>query len=109
MWKVSILAVVFGAVILVGAIGTMYQIYRMTEADAKARGLKHPRFWGLFAMNGNNSGGLLLYLLGRRKFPVIDQNETVCGEIEARKKKAGIGLLFLVIGGIGMIASLFLG
>lgn len=47
MWKVSVLAVVFGAVILVGAIGTMYQIYRMMEADAKARGLKHPRFWGL--------------------------------------------------------------
>lgn len=109
MWKVSVLAVVFGAVILVGAVGTMYQIYRMVEADAKARGLKHLGFWGLLAMNGNNSSGLLLYLLGRRKFPVIDQNETVRSEIEVRKKKAGIGLIFLVIGGIGMIAFLFLG
>ena len=29
------------------------------------------RLWGLFAINGNNSSGLL-YLLGRRKYPIKD-------------------------------------
>lgn len=103
-----VLAVVSGAIALVGAINTALQIYKMTEIDARARGLKHPRFWAFIAMNGNNSSGLLLYLLGRRKFPLIGMSEADQKEMDTRKKRAGAGLVFIVIGGIGLIVYIFL-
>ena len=59
-----VLAVICGAVALVGAFCVVFQIYQMTVIDATARGLKHPKFWGVFTMNGNNSSGLLMYLIG---------------------------------------------
>lgn len=68
----NVLFVICMAVALVGAIETTYQIYKLTVLDASSRGLKHPRLWGLLATNGNNSSGLLLYLLGRRKYPIKD-------------------------------------
>lgn len=104
--KIIILAVVSGAVLVVGTFETIYQIYRITVIDATARGLKHPKFWGLFAMNGNNSSGLLLYLIGRRKYPLIDLSSESQAEIERRKKAAGIGLVFLAIGAIGLVISI---
>ncbi|MFR8065108.1 MAG: hypothetical protein ACLU7C_12215, partial [Thomasclavelia spiroformis] len=66
----SVLAVIFIAVAIVGAIETVYQIYQLTVIDATIRGLKHPKLWGLLASNGNNSSGLLLYLIGRRNYPI---------------------------------------
>ena len=55
--------------------------------DAAARGLKHPKLWGLLAANGNNSSGLLLYLIGRRNYPMnsIDSRQLVVME----KKEKG--------------------
>lgn len=99
----SILAVIFIAVAIVGAIETVYQIYQLTVIDATIRGLKHPKLWGLLASNGNNSSGLLLYLIGRRNYPIhsIDHKQLVL--MDKRKKAAGIGLVFLVIGTIGLI------
>lgn len=47
----QIAAVASGAIALVGAICTAWQIYQMTVSDAKARGLKHPKFWGFWAMD----------------------------------------------------------
>ena len=91
------------AVILVGAVNTSFQLYKMIELDARARGLKHPKFWGIFAMNGNNSSGLLMYLIGRRNYPILNMTEENRKEIEKRKKKAGIGLIFIVIGAIGAV------
>ena len=70
-----VLAVICSAVALVGAFCVVFQIYQMTVIDATARGLKHPKFWGVFAMNGNNSSGLLMYLIGRRKYPIINMSE----------------------------------
>ena len=58
-----VLAVICGAVALVGAFCVVFQIYHMTVIDATARGLKHPKFWGVFTMSGNNSSGLLMYLM----------------------------------------------
>lgn len=52
-----VLAVICGAVALVGAFCVVFQIYHMTVIDATARGLKHPKFWGVFTMSGNNSSG----------------------------------------------------
>ena len=99
----SVLAVIFIAVAIVGAIETVYQIYQLTVIDATIRGLKHPKLWGLLASNGNNSSGLLLYLIGRRNYPIhsIDHKQLVL--MDKRKKAACIGLVFPVIGTIGLI------
>lgn len=70
MERNMVLAVIFSAAAVVGAIETVYQVYQLTVIDAAARGLKHPKLWGLLAANGNNSSGLLLYLIGRRNYPV---------------------------------------
>ena len=80
----------------------------MTKIAARSRGLKHPKLWGLVAMNGNNSSGLLLYLIGRKKYPVISMSEQDRTEMESRKKKAGVGLIFLAAGAIGLILSVTL-
>ena len=101
-WNIICL-VIFLAIALVGAFETVYQIYRMTVIDATARGLKHPKLWGIFAMNGNNSSGLLMYLIGRRKYPIINMTDTDMKNIERRKKSAGIGLIFVAVGAIGLV------
>ena len=44
-WNI-VLAVIFGAVAVVGGAETIYQIYKLTVLDAAARGLKHPKLWG---------------------------------------------------------------
>lgn len=38
--------IVFLFIALLGAFTLAYQIFRLTELDAKCRGLKHPKFWG---------------------------------------------------------------
>lgn len=105
--SMSILAVIGGPMALVGAAAVVYQIYQMTVLDAKARNLKHPKLWGAFAMSGNNSNGLILYLIGRRRFPIVHMTEKDKKEIEARKKAAGVGLIFLAIGCIFLIMYTF--
>lgn len=102
-WNNTIFALICGAVALVGAVSVMYQIYKMTVIDANARGLKHPKLWALLATNGNNSNGMIMYLIGRRKYPIINMPETDHKEIETRKKIIGIGLIFLAIGAIGLV------
>lgn len=99
----NVLFVMCMAVTLVGAIETTYQIYKLTVLDASLRALKHLRLWGLLATNGNNSSGLLLYLLGRRKYPIKDIDDHQKILINKRKKSAGMGLLFIVLGAIGLI------
>lgn len=91
------------AVFIVGTIHTAYQIYKMVELDAAARELKHSKFLGFLAMNGNNSPGLLIYLIVRRKYPIIHMSEKSRMEIEARKKRAGVGLIFMAIGATGVV------
>ena len=46
-WNKDIFALICGAVALVGSVVAVYQIYKMTVIDAKARGLKHlsPSFY----------------------------------------------------------------
>ena len=100
-----VLAVICGAAAFVGVSCVVFQIYQMTVIDATARGLKHPKFWGVFTMSGNNSSGLLMYLIGRRKYPSVTMSESNSKELDKRKKSAGIGLLFLAVGVIGMICT----
>ena len=82
-------------IVLLGMFTLAYQIYKLTELDARCRGLKHPKLWGLFSLSGNNgSGGLILYLIGRRKYP-ITINEDELAQMTSRKKRAGVSLIFI--------------
>lgn len=106
MERNMVLAVIFGAAVVVGAIETVYQVYQLTVIDAAARGLKHPKLWGMLAANGNNSSGLLLYLMGRRNYPVNSMDSRQVVVMEKRKKAAGIGLVFVAVGAIGLVLCL---
>lgn len=106
-WKL-ILSMLFGAAILVGAVEFAYQICRITMLDARTRGLKHPKFWGAFALSGSNSSGFLLYLIGRRKFPVTNCSDRDRREIDRRRKATDIGLIFLAAGAVGLLLTLTL-
>ena len=106
MERNMVLAVIFSAATVVGAIETVYQVYQLTVIDAAARGLKHPKLWGLLAANGNNSSGLLLYLIGRRNYPVNSMDSRQVVVMEKRKKTAGIGLVFVAVGAIGLVLCL---
>ncbi len=89
--------------VLLGAFSLMYQIFKLVVLDAESRGLKHPKFWGIFSLGGNNgSGGLLLYLIGRNKYPSTMTDE-VKEIVISRKRKAGLSLCFIAIGTIGLI------
>lgn len=86
----------------------MYQLYELVQVDAECRGLKHPRLWGLFAVSGNGQSGLILCLIGRRKYPILSMSEEQRGLMERRKKRFGAGLLFLAVGAIVCVLSMFL-
>ena len=89
--------------VLLGAFTLMYQIFRLVVLDAESRGMKHPTFWGIFSLSGNNGGGgLILYLLGRNRFPA-NMTETTKESLDSRKRKAGLSLCFIAIGSIALI------
>lgn len=101
----STFMIIGGAFFLVGGFYLYIQLFKIIKIDAIGRGFKHPNFWALFASSGNNSSGLLLYLLGRRTYPVnltSDQQQL----IDKSKKKFTIGLVFFVIGFMIMLWSL---
>lgn len=88
-------------VVILGASNLAYQVYKMTELDAISRGFKHPKFWGFFSLSGDGAGGLVLYLIGRRKYP-SSMSEMDKMVIESRKKKAGVSLVFLALSTIAL-------
>lgn len=96
------------AAVIVGGFFCMYQLYRLVQVDAECRGLKHPKLWGLFAVSGNGQSGLILYLIGRRKHPILSMSEGQQALIGTRKKRFGAGLLFLAVGAIVCVLSLLL-
>lgn len=101
-WRITAI-VILCAVALVGAACMSYQIYQIVKMDAKSRGLKHPKFWGVFAMSNNNGGGLIPYLIGRRNYPVINMSDTDKSEISKRKRAIGVALIFLSASMIGLV------
>ena len=95
-------------IVLLGTFTLEYQVYKMTELDARCRGLKHPKFWGVFSLSGNNgSGGLILYLIGRQKYLVSMSNQEL-NEMNFRKKKAGVSLIFFAVGAIALFSIIIL-
>lgn len=103
-WYMIILAFIM----FLGASTLAYQIYKLTELDAKCRGLKHPKLWGLFSLSGNNaSGGLILYMIGRRKYPSV-MSEDAKLLMNSRKKKASVSLAFIAVGTIALMITFFI-
>ena len=81
-----ILGVVCFAFMIVGAVHTVWQIFKIVELDARSRGIKHPGLWGFISANSNGASGLILYLIGRRNYPVISLSEKMKKEIDSRKR-----------------------
>lgn len=106
--RVLAFGIVCFAAIIVGALHIGFQIFKIVSADAEARGLGRPKLWGFLAMGGNNSSGLIMYLILRRKHPIINMSEKTYREIESRKKRAGVGIIFLVFGAIGFAITILL-
>jgi hypothetical protein len=104
-----LLTVVGVAVLLVGGIFSTYQLYRLVVVDAECRGLNHPKLWGLLAASGNNQSGILLYLIGRGKHPILSITDSQKNYIDSCKKKIGIGLVFIIVGAIMCIWGIVLG
>lgn len=99
----NVYAVVLMFMVVLGAFSLAYQVFRLISLDAESRGLKHPKFWGLFSLSGGNgSGGLLLYLFGRKKYP-SEMTEEQKKISNSRKKRAGISLCFIAFGTIFLI------
>ncbi len=106
--QILVFGIVCFAAIIVGALQSSFQLFKIVSLDAEARGLISPKLWGVFAMGGNNSSGLILYLISRRKHPIINMPEEIHREIESRKKRAGIGIVFLTLGAIGSVITISL-
>ena len=98
-----ILLAIFIAIYLIGIVAIIYQIYKITVIDAKARGIKHPKLMGLLATSGKSSEGIILYLLHRRKNPIKNITKEEQNEIDRRKKIALVGIIFMVVGAIGFV------
>ncbi len=86
------------AVSLVGGIFSMYQLYKLVKTDAACRGIKNPSLWGTLAAGGNNQSGIILYLICRRRYPIISVTDEQRTFMNKCKKKFSVGLVFLVIG-----------
>ncbi len=105
----TVIAVTLVFMVLLGAFTLGYQVYQLVVLVAKSRGLKHPKFWGIFSIGGNNGGGgLVLYLLGRNRYPshMTDDVRKICC---SRKKKSALSLCFIVAGTIGLISIALFG
>lgn len=103
-----ILMAVGAAVLLVGGVYSVYQLFQLVKTDATCRGLKHPKLWGFLSISGNNSGGLLLYFIVRRKYPILSMTDAQKSAMDRCKKKFGIGLAFFVAGTIACIWGIVL-
>mgnify|MGYP004456189831 FL=1 len=98
-----ILLAIFIAIYLIGLVATIYQVYKITVIDSKARGISHPKLMGLLATSGKSSEGIILYLLHRRKYPIKNISKEEENEIERRKKIVLVGIIFMIIGAIGFV------
>lgn len=97
--------IIFALFMVFGLINTMYQMYRMIELDAKCRGYKSPKAMGFLAISGQRGEGLLLYLLGRRKYPPTMTEEDK-NKMKSIKYKCILSMVFLALGAVCLIIIL---
>lgn len=93
--EASVLMVIGLAILLVGSICFAHRLYEIVQIDARARGFRHPKTWGLFSISSNNGSGLLLYLIKRRKYPIIELSKEDMERIEKGKKPSALQLYLL--------------
>ncbi len=102
-----IIMIISGAVFVVGGFILQYNIYQMTQIDAKARGLKHPRLLGVLNISGNNGNAFLLaYLIGRKKYPIQNISSKDLADLEAYKKKSLLALSMNLIASLVFVIAL---
>lgn len=101
------LLVLFVFTLLLGVFSLSYHMYRLVVLDATCRGLKHPNFWGIFTL-GSQSGNLILYLVGRNKYP-SNMDEANLLVFNSLKRRIGLSLCCIAIGTIGAMAIALFG
>lgn len=104
--EASVLMVIGLAILLVGSICFAHRLYEIVQIDARSRGFRHPKTWGLFSISSNNSSGLLLYLIKRRKYPIIELSKEDMERIEKSKKAISAAIIFVATGAIFIVVSL---
>lgn len=105
----KILLAIFAGFFVSGSLALVAQIYRLTVIDARARGLKHPRFWGLINISSNNGAGMIFYLIFRRKYPIVHKlGEADLLRMGKLKRASGASIIFMAIGAVGVIWILFM-
>lgn len=106
--KESVLIIIGAAILLVGSICFAYRLYEIVQIDARSRGFKHPKTWGLFSISSNNGSGLLLYLIKRRKYPIIELSKEDMERIEKSKKAISAAIIFVAARAILIVVSIIL-
>lgn len=96
----TVICAVGAAAAIVGAVFFARQLFKLVETDARCRGLKCPKLWGMVSIAGNNQSGLILYLIGRRKYPIKSMTDEDIKSMNRCKKKLVVGIAFLAIGAI---------
>jgi len=104
--KANVLIMIGAAIMLVGAICFAYRLYEIVQIDARSRGFKHPKTWGLCSISSNNGSGLLLYLIKRRKYSIIELSKEDMERIEKSKKAISAAIIFVATGAILIVVSL---
>ena len=104
--KANVLIMIGAAIMLVGAICFAYRLYEIVQIDARSRGFKHPKTCGLCSISSNNGSGLLLYLIKRRKYPIIELSKEDMERIEKSKKAISAAIIFVATGAILIVVSL---
>lgn len=99
----TVLMTILVAAVLLGAFTLMYQVYQLIILDAESRGMKHPKFWGIFSLGGNDGGGgIILYLIGRKKYP-SHMTDDIKEVFNSRKKKVILAWSCIMISTVGLI------
>lgn len=106
--EASVLMMIGLAILLVGSIYFAHRLYEIVQIDARARGFRHPKTWGLFSISSNNGSGLLLYLIKRRKYPIIELSKEDMERIEKGKKAISAAIIFVATGAILIVVSIIL-
>lgn len=90
---------------LSGAIFTSYQIFKIVELDARARGLNAPELWGLSAAGRGNLIGLILYSKHRENYPIKNFPPNKQAESLKRKRWAVFALFLAGLGAVGIVLA----
>ena len=103
--KIVFLAVC-AIVYLIGMVLTVVHVYRFTVTDARSRGMENPKAMGILAASGQRGGGMLLYLLKRKKYPVISISAEEKKLLRQCKVRTVICVAVMVMSVAGVIAGL---